>query len=136
MSSRYDDVHHLRDKSSAGFHPNRGKMSRGLCQPERRSKAKRLQYNEIQPPSSSGINLRISSSCTFIRNKGLPNNVISGNLSKPSYPLCLQGHLVNNRKRHHEKEDYTGRREAKERRLQCKSKSESDWRGSTCGKVN
>ncbi|VEL07430.1 unnamed protein product, partial [Protopolystoma xenopodis] len=50
-------------------------MSRGLHQPERRIEAKRLQYNGIQPFSSGDIDLRNSSSCIFIRNESLPNNV-------------------------------------------------------------
>ncbi|VEL10675.1 unnamed protein product [Protopolystoma xenopodis] len=54
----------MMDESSARFHLKR--MSRGLRQPERRIKAKRLQYNGTQPPFSGEIDLRISYSCTFI----------------------------------------------------------------------
>ncbi|VEL13151.1 unnamed protein product [Protopolystoma xenopodis] len=38
-------------ENSARFHPKRKRRSRGLRQPERRIKAKLLQYNEIQPSS-------------------------------------------------------------------------------------
>ncbi|VEL19507.1 unnamed protein product [Protopolystoma xenopodis] len=65
MRPSSDDVHHRMDESSARFHSKRGR-SCGLRQPERRIKAKRLQYNAIQPSSSGEIDLRISYSCTFI----------------------------------------------------------------------
>ncbi|VEL13291.1 unnamed protein product [Protopolystoma xenopodis] len=45
-----------------------------LRQPERRIKAKRLQYNGNQLSSSSESSLRSSSSCAFIRNEILSNN--------------------------------------------------------------
>ncbi|VEL08519.1 unnamed protein product [Protopolystoma xenopodis] len=61
-------------KSSARFQPKRGRRSGGLRQPERRIKAKLLQYNGIHPSSSGVIDLRISSSCSFTRNESLPNN--------------------------------------------------------------
>ncbi|VEL14514.1 unnamed protein product [Protopolystoma xenopodis] len=63
-----------------------------LRQPEHRIKAKRLQYNGIQPSSSGEINLRISSSCTLIQNKGdsakstfwpSPRQLPSGYLARP-----------------------------------------------------
>ncbi|VEL16449.1 unnamed protein product [Protopolystoma xenopodis] len=66
----------MMDESSARFHPKRWRTSRGLRQPERRNKAKRLQYNAIQPSSSGEIALRISSSCTFIRNESVFNHAI------------------------------------------------------------
>ncbi|VEL36618.1 unnamed protein product [Protopolystoma xenopodis] len=42
---------------------------------ENRLKANRLQYNEFHPSSSDQIDQRISSSSTFIRNEGPPNNI-------------------------------------------------------------
>ncbi|VEL40555.1 unnamed protein product [Protopolystoma xenopodis] len=66
MKSSSDDAHRMMDESSACFHPKRGRRSRRLRQSERRIKAKRLQYNAIHPSSSGGIDLRISSSCTFM----------------------------------------------------------------------
>ncbi|VEL33953.1 unnamed protein product [Protopolystoma xenopodis] len=60
MEPSSDDVHHMMDKSSARFHPKRGR-SRGLHQPEGRIKAKRLQYNGIHPSSSGETDERISS---------------------------------------------------------------------------
>ncbi|VEL34167.1 unnamed protein product [Protopolystoma xenopodis] len=51
MSSRSEDVHHMVDESSAHVHPKRRSMSRRLRQRER-SKAKRLQFDGIQPTSS------------------------------------------------------------------------------------
>ncbi|VEL19912.1 unnamed protein product [Protopolystoma xenopodis] len=74
MTPSSDDVHHLMDESSARLHPKRGRKSRGLRQPERRIKAKRLQYNAIQPSSCGDMDQRISSSCAFIRNESSPNN--------------------------------------------------------------
>ncbi|VEL23103.1 unnamed protein product [Protopolystoma xenopodis] len=56
MSSSSDDVHHLMDESSVRFYPKRGR-SRGLSQPERRIKAKRLQYSGIHPSPSDEIDL-------------------------------------------------------------------------------
>ncbi|VEL08871.1 unnamed protein product, partial [Protopolystoma xenopodis] len=50
MSSNSDDVHRIMDESSACFRPKR-ERSRGLRQPERRIKAKRLPYSWIQPSS-------------------------------------------------------------------------------------
>ncbi|VEL08774.1 unnamed protein product [Protopolystoma xenopodis] len=57
----------------------------GLRQPERRIKAKQLQYNGIHPSSSGEIGLRIFSSFTFMPNESPPNNVISGDSSKRSF---------------------------------------------------
>ncbi|VEL09249.1 unnamed protein product [Protopolystoma xenopodis] len=57
----------MMDESPARFHPKRGRRSRGLRQPERRIKAKQLQYSGIQPTFSGEVDIRISSSCTFIR---------------------------------------------------------------------
>ncbi|VEL30183.1 unnamed protein product [Protopolystoma xenopodis] len=71
MSSSSDDAQHMMGESSARSHPKRGRTPLGFCQSERRSKAKRLQYNGIQPPSSGDIELRIYSLCTFIRNECL-----------------------------------------------------------------
>ncbi|VEL32805.1 unnamed protein product [Protopolystoma xenopodis] len=42
---------------AACFYPKRGRRSRGLRQPKRRIKAKRLQYNGIHPSSSGGIHV-------------------------------------------------------------------------------
>ncbi|VEL27072.1 unnamed protein product [Protopolystoma xenopodis] len=64
-----DDDHQMMDENSARFHSKRGKRSRGLHQPERCMKAKRLQYNGIQPSSTGEIDLRISSLSTFERVK-------------------------------------------------------------------
>ncbi|VEL36248.1 unnamed protein product [Protopolystoma xenopodis] len=50
-------------------------MSSGLRQPERRIQAKRLQFNRNWPSPPGEINLRISSSCTFMRNRVLPNSI-------------------------------------------------------------
>ncbi|VEL41372.1 unnamed protein product [Protopolystoma xenopodis] len=85
MTDISDDVHRMMDESSARFHPKRGMKSRELRRPERHIKAKRLQYNGIHPSSSEKIDLRIYSSCTFIRNESPPNNVISGVSTKPSF---------------------------------------------------
>ncbi|VEL43951.1 unnamed protein product [Protopolystoma xenopodis] len=49
MNLSSDDVHQMMDKSLAPFHPKRGRMSRGMRQPERRIKANGLQYNGIHP---------------------------------------------------------------------------------------
>ncbi|VEL13650.1 unnamed protein product [Protopolystoma xenopodis] len=68
MSSSSDDVHCLMEESSSRFHLKRRRMSRRLRQPERRIKAKRLHYNGMHPSSSGELELRISSSCTFMRN--------------------------------------------------------------------
>ncbi|VEL07970.1 unnamed protein product [Protopolystoma xenopodis] len=35
MNSSSDDLRHMMDESSARFHPKRGRMPRGLLQPER-----------------------------------------------------------------------------------------------------
>ncbi|VEL06774.1 unnamed protein product [Protopolystoma xenopodis] len=48
MRPSSDDVHHMMKESSARFHQKLGSYRR-LRQPERRIKAKRLQYNAIQP---------------------------------------------------------------------------------------
>ncbi|VEL40679.1 unnamed protein product [Protopolystoma xenopodis] len=56
----------MMDEMSAGFHPKRGRRSRGLRRHEYRMKAKRLRYNKIHPSSSGQIDQRISSSCTII----------------------------------------------------------------------
>ncbi|VEL20460.1 unnamed protein product [Protopolystoma xenopodis] len=77
MTPSSDDVHHMMDESSARFYPNRGRKSRGMRQHQYRIKAKRLEYNEIDLSSSGEIGQQISSSCTFIRNEGPPNNIIS-----------------------------------------------------------
>ncbi|VEL34993.1 unnamed protein product [Protopolystoma xenopodis] len=74
MTPGSNDVHHMMDESSASFHSKRGSKSRGLRQYEYRLKAKQLQNNEFHPSSSGEIDQRISSSCTFIRNEGPPNN--------------------------------------------------------------
>ncbi|VEL36308.1 unnamed protein product [Protopolystoma xenopodis] len=71
MSSGSDDVHHMMDESSACFNLKRGRMPRGLRQPERRIKAKWLQYNGIKPLAFVELNLRICSRI-FILNEGLP----------------------------------------------------------------
>ncbi|VEL09961.1 unnamed protein product [Protopolystoma xenopodis] len=52
MGPSSDDVHHMMNESSACFHLKRGRRPRGLHQPERRIKAKRLQYNGVHPSSS------------------------------------------------------------------------------------
>ncbi|VEL35406.1 unnamed protein product [Protopolystoma xenopodis] len=60
-------------------------------------KAKRLQYNGIQSSSSDEINLRASSSCTFIRNEGLPNKLLKSGQTT-SAPLARQSqhtHAIN-----------------------------------------
>ncbi|VEL16732.1 unnamed protein product [Protopolystoma xenopodis] len=62
----------MMDESSAHFHPKRYRRSLELRQPERGMKAKRLLFNAIQPSSSGEVGLRISSSCTFMRNESLP----------------------------------------------------------------
>ncbi|VEL29191.1 unnamed protein product [Protopolystoma xenopodis] len=64
------------NECSARFHPKRARKSHGMRQHEYRIKAKRLQYNEIAPSSSGEIDQPISSSCTFIRHEGPPNNHI------------------------------------------------------------
>ncbi|VEL39913.1 unnamed protein product [Protopolystoma xenopodis] len=66
---------------------------RVLYQHEGRIKVKRLQYNEFRPSSSGEIDQRITSSFTFIRNKGPPNNVISRESSKPSFSSYPQLHI-------------------------------------------
>ncbi|VEL10324.1 unnamed protein product [Protopolystoma xenopodis] len=68
MASSSDDVHRIMDETSARLYPKRGRMSRGRRQPEHLIEAEQLPYNGTQPLSSGEINLRISSSCTFIRN--------------------------------------------------------------------
>ncbi|VEL22052.1 unnamed protein product [Protopolystoma xenopodis] len=93
MTPSSDDVHHMMHEISARCHPKRGRKSRGLRQHECRAKAKRLQYNAIHPSSFGEIDQRISSSCTFIRNESPPNNVVSGDSSKPSFSLYLQHFL-------------------------------------------
>ncbi|VEL06985.1 unnamed protein product [Protopolystoma xenopodis] len=75
MSSSCDDVYRMMNERSARFHPKRRRISRRLRQPERRIKAKKLQYNAIQLSSSGEVNQRVSSSCTFIGNEDLPNNI-------------------------------------------------------------
>ncbi|VEL29880.1 unnamed protein product [Protopolystoma xenopodis] len=72
MRPSSDDVHQMINESSAHFHPKRRRWYRGLRQLERRINAKRLQYNAIPSSSSGEIDLRISSSCTFIRNENAP----------------------------------------------------------------
>ncbi|VEL37078.1 unnamed protein product, partial [Protopolystoma xenopodis] len=67
-----DDVHRKMGGSAAFFHLKRWRRSHGLRKSERRIKAKRLQYNGIHPSSFDEIDLRISSSCTFIRNESPP----------------------------------------------------------------
>ncbi|VEL25637.1 unnamed protein product [Protopolystoma xenopodis] len=62
------------DESAACLHPKPGRRSYGLRQPERRIKAKRLQYNAIHSSSSGEIDRRISSSCLLIRDESPPNN--------------------------------------------------------------
>ncbi|VEL26537.1 unnamed protein product [Protopolystoma xenopodis] len=73
MRPSYDDVHHMMVKSSARFYTKQRRRSCGLRQPERRIRIKRLQCNGIHPSSSGKIDLRISSSCTCIRNEAPPN---------------------------------------------------------------
>ncbi|VEL32556.1 unnamed protein product [Protopolystoma xenopodis] len=74
-------------------------MSRRLRKPDRTIKVNQLQYNGNQSFSSGVLDLRISSSCTFVRNEILPNtqfintfslcNLKSGNyLSVPPGWLC------------------------------------------------
>ncbi|VEL37422.1 unnamed protein product [Protopolystoma xenopodis] len=75
MKPNSDDVHHMMDEISARFQLKRGRKSRGLRQHEHSVKANRLQYNEIHPSSSGEIHQRISSSSTFIRDEGSPNNL-------------------------------------------------------------
>ncbi|VEL06987.1 unnamed protein product [Protopolystoma xenopodis] len=73
MISTSDDVYHMKDDRAARLNWKR-RRAHGLRQLERRIKAKRQQYNGINPSSSSEIDLRISSSWTFISNEIPPNN--------------------------------------------------------------
>ncbi|VEL34852.1 unnamed protein product [Protopolystoma xenopodis] len=73
MSPSSNDVRHITNEISVRIRAKRCGMSRGLHQPER-IKAKRLQYNANSPTSPGEIDLRISSSCTFIRNESLHIN--------------------------------------------------------------
>ncbi|VEL40559.1 unnamed protein product [Protopolystoma xenopodis] len=77
MRPNSDDVQRMMYESSVRFHAKRERMIRGLPQPERRAKAKRLQYNASHPSSSGEIEQRISSSCTFIRNESTPQQTFS-----------------------------------------------------------
>ncbi|VEL16869.1 unnamed protein product [Protopolystoma xenopodis] len=66
MSRSLDDVRHMMGEISASFNPKLGRMLYGLSRLECRIKAKWLRNNGTQPPSSSDIGLRISSSYTFM----------------------------------------------------------------------
>ncbi|VEL18781.1 unnamed protein product [Protopolystoma xenopodis] len=76
MSLSSDEVRHITNENSARFRLKLWRKSRALHQSERRIKAKRLQYNVNQPTSSREIDLRLSSSCSSIRNEIIDINII------------------------------------------------------------
>ncbi|VEL08345.1 unnamed protein product [Protopolystoma xenopodis] len=66
MSPSSDAVRHMTAESPVRSNRKRQRLSCVPRQPERGIKTKRLQYNCNQPSSSGQIDLRISSSCTFM----------------------------------------------------------------------